>query len=126
MNEGYHQIDLEEESSRHVTTFYGGNGKKRYTRLNHGTISSQDIFGNIMTKTTGDIPGVLHIRDDILVHGKTQQEHNAAVLALLRRFRECNLTLRKSKCKFNWSEINFFGFIFSVDGTLKRLTLFIS
>ena len=39
MNEGYHQIELEEES-RHVTTFYGGNGKKRYTRLNYGTISS--------------------------------------------------------------------------------------
>ena len=60
MNEGYHQIELEEES-RHVTTFYLGNGKKRYTKLNYGTISSQDIFDNIMTKTTGDIPGVLHI-----------------------------------------------------------------
>ena len=69
-----------------------------------------------MTKTIGDIPGVLHIRDDILVHGKTRQEHNAALLALLRRFRECNLTLRKSKCKFNLSEINFFGFIFAADG----------
>ena len=114
MNEGYHQIELEE--SRHVTTFYGGNGKKSYTRLNYGTISSQDIFDNIMTKTIGDIPGVLHIRDDILVHGKTQQEHNAALLALLRRFRECNLTSRKSKCEFNLSEINFFGFIFSADG----------
>ena len=115
MNEGYHQIELEEES-HYVTTFYGGNGKKRYTRLNYGTIFSQDIFDNIMTKTIGDIPGVLHIRDDILVHGRTQQEHNAALLGLLHRFRECNLTLRKSKCKFNLSEINFFGFIFSADG----------
>ena len=89
MNEGYHQIELEEES-RHVTTFYGGNGKKRYTRLNYGTISSQDIFDNIMTKTIGNIPSILYIPDDILVHGKTQQEHNATFLALLRRFRECN------------------------------------
>ena len=43
MNEGYHQIELEEESeeeSHHVTTFCGGNGKKRCTRLNYGTISS--------------------------------------------------------------------------------------
>ena len=104
INEGYHQIELEEESC-HATTFYGGNGKKRYTRLNYGTISSQDIFDNIMTKTTRDTPGVLHIRDDILVHGKTQQEHHATLLVLLRRFRECNLTLRKSKCKFNLSEI---------------------
>ena len=69
-----------------------------------------------MTNTIGDIHGVLHIRDDILVHGKTQQEHNAALVALLRRFGECNLTLRKSKCKFNLSEINFFGCIFSADG----------
>ena len=115
MSKGYHQIELEEEL-HHVTTSYGVNGKKRYTRLNYGTMSSQDIFDNIMTKTTGDIPGVLHILDDILVHGKTQSEHNAALLALLRRSRECNLTLRKSKCKFNLSEINFFEFIFSADG----------
>ena len=101
MNElGYHQFELGEESC-HVTTFYGGNGKKGYTRLDYGTISSQDTFNNIMTKSIGDLPGVLHIRDGILVYGKTQQEHNAALLALLRRFRECNLTLRKSKCKFN-------------------------
>ena len=69
-----------------------------------------------MTKTIGDIPGVLDIRGGIFVHGKTQQEHNAALLALLRRFREFNLSLRKSKCKFNLSEINCFGFIFSADG----------
>ena len=68
-----------------------------------------------MTKTIGGIPGVLQIRDDILVHGKAQQEHSAALLALLCRFRECNLTLRK-KCKFNLSKKDVFGFIFSADG----------
>ena len=78
-------------------------------------IGNMDIFDNILTKTIEDIPGVLHIRDDILVHGKTQQKHNAAILALLCRFRECNLTMRRSKCKFNLSEINFFGLIFSAD-----------
>ena len=44
MNEGYHQLELD-ESSRHMNTFYGTECKMRYTRLNYVTISAQDIFG---------------------------------------------------------------------------------
>ena len=49
MNEGYHQIELEEESC-HVTTSCGGNGKKRYTCLNHGTLPSRDTIDNVLTR----------------------------------------------------------------------------
>ncbi|KAK2563381.1 hypothetical protein P5673_013077 [Acropora cervicornis] len=37
MNEGYHQLELDEDS-RHLTTVYGTDCKMRYTRLNYGTI----------------------------------------------------------------------------------------
>ena len=40
MNEGYHQLELD-ESSRHMITFYGTECKMRYTRLNYGPISAQ-------------------------------------------------------------------------------------
>ena len=50
MNEAYHQIELE-ESSQHMTTFYGTDGRLRYKRLNFGSISSQDIFDKAMDNT---------------------------------------------------------------------------
>ena len=75
MNEGYHQIELEVDS-RHMTTFYGSKNKMRYKRLNYGTISAQDIFDKIMDDTIEGLKGVCHIRDDFIVHGRNDEEHD--------------------------------------------------
>lgn len=73
MNEGYHQLERD-EGSRHLATFYGTECKMRYTRLNYGKISSQDIFDRVMDDTVAGLNGVLHIkthiRDDFIVFGK--------------------------------------------------------
>jgi len=69
MNEGYHQLELDDDS-RHLTTFYGTDCKMRYTRLNYGTISAQDIFDKAMDDTIAGLNGVLHIRDDFIVLAK--------------------------------------------------------
>ena len=91
MNEGYHQLELE-KSSRHLTTFYGSRQKMRYTRLNYGTLSAQDIFDKAMDDTVEGLSGVMHIRGDFIVFGKNNEEHDHALEALLQRFRECGLT----------------------------------
>ena len=80
MNEGYHQLELDEES-RHLTTFYGTHGKMRYTRLNYGTISSQDIFDKAMDDTVEGLEGVLHIRDDFIVHGRTNARSSITAIS---------------------------------------------
>ena len=66
MNEEYHQLELE-QSSRHLTTFYGTSTRLRYTRLNYGTISAQDIFDKAIDDTITGLNGVLHIRDDFII-----------------------------------------------------------
>lgn len=43
MNEGYHQLELD-DFSRHLTTFHGTNLRMRYTRL-------EDIFNKAMDDT---------------------------------------------------------------------------
>ena len=50
MNDGYHQLALD-ESSRHMTIFYGTECKIRYTKLNYETIPAQDIFDKPMDDT---------------------------------------------------------------------------
>lgn len=99
MNEGYHQLELDERS-RHMTTFYGTECKMRYTRLNYGTISSQNIFAKAMDDTISGLQGVLHIRNDFIVFGIDNTEHDRALENLLQRFRECGLTFNPNKCKF--------------------------
>jgi len=43
--DGYHQLELD-ESSRHMTTFYGTECEMRYTRLNYGTIRECSLTFN--------------------------------------------------------------------------------
>ena len=63
-----------------------------------------------------DIPNARNISDDVLVFGCNQADHNAALEAVMKRFREKNLILNQSKCVFGKSEINFFGLVFSAEG----------
>lgn len=106
MNEAYHQIELD-ETSRDMTTFHGTRGRMRYKRLNFGTVSAQDIFDQAMDDTIHGLPGVLHIRDDFIIHGSNREDHDKALHGFLTRFRECGLTLSAKKCKFGVPQIVF-------------------
>ncbi|XP_062614532.1 uncharacterized protein K02A2.6-like [Saccostrea cucullata] len=67
-------------------------------------------------QTIEGIPGTRNISDDIIVYGKSQEEHDSSLQLLLSRLRERNLTLNKDKCEFNKRKLEFFGFIFSENG----------
>ena len=84
--------------------------------MNYGTISAQDIFDKAIDDTITGLNGVLHIRDDFIIFGCSENEHNAALRAFLTRFEECGLTLSPRKCKIGVPEIEFFGLRFSKDG----------
>ena len=70
----------------------------------------------VINELIRDIPEALNISDDVIVFGKTQAEHDAALQAVFRKFAEVNLTLNKKKCEFNKKSITFFGFVFSGQG----------
>ena len=48
--------------------------------------------------------------------GRNKEDHDKNLREVFRRLSEAGLTLKKSKCKFNQSEITFFGLIVSKDG----------
>ena len=115
LNAGYHQIELAPES-RHLTVFSTHKGLFRYKRLNFGVCSAAEVFQNAISSALRGLTGTLNISDDILVFGRTQQEHDARLVACLQRLRECNLTLNKDKCCFGKSHIEYFGHVFSSTG----------
>ena len=56
-----------------------------------------------------DLDGVVCLIDDVLVYGKTEQEHDQCLKATLRRISEAGLTLSKEKCIFGATSISFLG-----------------
>ena len=115
LNKGFHQLVLSEES-RNMTTFATNVGLRRYKRLNFGVSCAPEIFQNEIRQALEGLNGVLNISDDIIVHGKTREEHDKNLEALLQRLQNKCLTVNKSKCEFGQSRIKFYGFIFSEDG----------
>ena len=70
-----------------------------------------------------DLPGQLNMTIDILVCGKTTQEHEENLIAVLKRLEEIGLTLNREKCEFYKKELTFYGLHFSAKGISNRGSL---
>ena len=84
-------------------------------RLNFGISSAAEVFQNVICQTLQGISGVKNLSDDIIIHGKTQAEHDDTLRVVFQRLKERGLTLNRKKCEFDKSSLEFFGFIFSAD-----------
>ena len=112
MRQGYMQFELK-ETSRHMTCFYTPRGPRKFKRLNYGTNSAAELFHEEIHQLLVDIDNAENIYDDILIYGKTKQEHDKALARVLQRLQDCGLTLNQKKCIFDQSEVIFFGMKFS-------------
>ena len=74
LNQGYHQILLDERS-RYITTFSTHMGLFWYKRLNFGISCASEMFQNAIRNALQGLQGVLNVSDDILVYGRTDKEH---------------------------------------------------
>ena len=113
--QGYHQLMLDEKSGN-LTTFSTHKGLRCYKRLCFCVNSAAEIFQHKISETIQDIPNAKNMSDDVIVWGRTQQEHNTALERVLQRFRDKGLTLNGPKCRYNKTRLEFYGLIFSKDG----------
>lgn len=115
LTHGYHQLELDEES-RFITTFYTHVGLWRYKRLFFGVNSAAEVFQNAIRQTLTGLDGAINVSDDILVWGKSAEEQDRRLNAVLSKLNHVNITLNEAKCRFRQTEIKFYGFIFSREG----------
>ncbi|CAH2219481.1 Hypothetical predicted protein, partial [Pelobates cultripes] len=67
------------------------------------------------------IPGTTVFIDDILIWGKTKQEHDERLRMVLDIARENNLKLNKTKCQFGKTSIQCLGEQLTGDGVLSDM-----
>ena len=115
MSHGYHQIALAEDS-RAISTFRTHEGLHRFKVLFFGAKPASDIFHEKVKTALAGLDGVISIHDNILVWGRTPEEHEKNLDACLQRLIEKGLTLRKEKCTFGKTSVSWFGWKFSKSG----------
>ena len=111
----FHQIPIAEES-RNLTTITTHKGLYRYKRLHMGIASASEIFTEKIREILSDIPGQVNMTDDILVFGRTEEEHHKSLLAVLKRLEDKGFTIHKKKYDFYVRELTFYGLRFTASG----------
>lgn len=110
----YQQVLLEDES-KELLTINTHRGLFVYNRLPFGVSSAPSIFQRIMENLMRDLDVIVYL-DDLLVTGKTEQEHLQRLQAVLKRLQENGLRVKKSKCEFGKSQIEYLGFVLNSQG----------
>jgi hypothetical protein len=113
--DGYHQVQLDEESS-YLCTFQTPFGRYRYTRLPFGLRSSSEIFQQKNAETFGDIDGVYMIADDMIIAAKDEKSHDEILYKVLKRAEQKNVKFNKDKIQFKVKSVKYMGNIISENG----------
>lgn len=112
---GFYQIKLAEKSTW-LTTFNTPFGRYKFERLPFGIVSAPEVFQRTMAQMFEDIEGCEVFVDDLLVWGKSEQEHNERLKNVMERAAEIDLKFNKEKCKINQKEVKYVGHTFGSDG----------
>jgi hypothetical protein len=115
MSHAYQQLLLDEDSKQYVTV-NTHKGLFKYNRLVFGVASSPSIFQRTMDNLLQNIPHVAVYLDDILVTGKTEEEHLRNLDQVLKRMKEAGLRLKRSKCVFQAPSVTYLGHRISAQG----------
>ena len=107
-NSGFWQIPLAKESAL-LTTFITPFGRFCFNRLPFGINSAPEHFQRRMSEILQEMEGTVCLMDDILVHGKSQEEHDRRLVAVLHRLQEAGITLNEKKCAFSQNQVKFLG-----------------
>ena len=114
-NSGFWQVPLSKESAR-LTTFITPYGRFCFNCLTFGISSVPELFKHRMSTTLDGLEGVVCLMDDMMIHGKTREEHDKRVLAALERLQKHGITLNKEKCSFATDSVRFLGHIIGKEG----------
>ena len=113
--QAYTQMELDEESRQYVA-INTHRGLYRYLRLPFGIASAPAIFQQTMDTILHGIPGVLCYVDDVLIVGKTREEHMSTLEEVLKRLQKERLKLSKDKCRFLVKTVEYLGFKTDANG----------
>ena len=99
LSHAYEQMLLD-DVSKHYVTINTHQGLYKYNRLPYGVSSAPGMFQRTTETLLQGIPFVAVFLDNILITGRTEEEHLKNIDETLKRLSDAGLRLKKSKCSF--------------------------
>uniref|UniRef100_A0A8C5Q2D4 ribonuclease H n=1 Tax=Leptobrachium leishanense TaxID=445787 RepID=A0A8C5Q2D4_9ANUR len=117
LRSGYYQVPMKVDDQE-KNAFICPLGFYQFTRMPQGITGAPATFQHLMEKTVGDMNPreCLVYLDDLIVFGKTPEEHEHRLLKVLDRLEAGGLKLSLDKCKFARSSVTYVGHKVSAQG----------
>ncbi|KAL3996707.1 PHD finger protein 20 [Sarotherodon galilaeus] len=117
LRSGYYQIEMAEED-KEKTAFICPLGFYQFERMPQGITGAPATFQRLMEKAVGDMHllEALVYLDDIIVFGRTLEEHEERLFKVLDRLEEVGLKVSIDKCQFCRPQVKYVGHIVSTNG----------
>lgn len=117
LRSGYYQIPLS-AADKEKTAFTCPAGFYQFERMLQGICGAPATFQHVMERTVGDMNllEVLVYLDDVIVFGRTLEEHEQCLLKVLNRLKEEGLKLSLDKCQFCCPSVTYLGHVVSSNG----------
>lgn len=115
LNRAYQQVKKDEESKRYLT-LNTHKGLYAVNRLPFGIASAPAIFQKIMDNVLKGLDFVFCYIDDILITGRSKEEHLRNLDAVLKRLSERGIRVKPSKCEFFRDELTYLGHVINKHG----------
>lgn len=119
LKSGYWQIPMDEQS-REKTAFASHMGLYEFNVMPMGLCNSAASFQRLMRIVLQGIEwqGTLAYLDDVIIYGRTFDEHVRRLADVLSRLESAGLTLKPSKCDLFKDEVRFLGHVVSKRGVM--------
>ncbi|GAB4818110.1 hypothetical protein N2152v2_005156 [Parachlorella kessleri] len=116
--QGFHQVELDEESRDKCAIVTRTMGLFRYTRMPMGLVNAPATFQKLVNQVFyGMHDRVLPYLDDIIIFSKDVDSHLYHLEEVFERLREAGLTVAPWKCHFLCAEIEFLGHVVDANGS---------
>ena len=115
---GFWQVRMAPESQQYTAFTVGNLGFYEFTRMPFGLCNVPVMFQHLMQNMLGELNLTYCIiyLDNVIIFGRTEEEHLECLGIVLECFREFNLKLKPSKCSFFQTEIVYLTHHVSKDG----------
>lgn len=118
LENGYWQVPMASDSKQYTAFTVSGKGLFQWKVMPFGLTSAPATFQRTLDRVIGAEmePHAFAYLDDIVVLGKTLEDHMQNLKEVFRRLRAANLKINENKCSFFKSEIRYLGHLVTRDG----------
>ena len=117
LSSGYYQVPMDEKDAE-KTAFSTRKGHFHFMKMPFGLTGAPATFQTLMHKIFNEenwIKCIIYL-DDILVFGKTGEQHNERLRLIFEKIRKAGIKLGPKKCKILRKEVTYLGHVISAEG----------